>query len=83
MHINNPNGRYKALLKKIYTIIKQKYDGDRERSDEIIDLAKSFRTMIVKKKINRKVIDFVDVRRELDADTYYDRDLLQNGYRAI
>lgn len=81
--INKPNGSHNAFLKKVYPIIKSMYDGDRERADEIIDLAKSFRTMIVKKKINRKVIDFVDVNRELDSDTYYDNDLLQNGYRAI
>lgn len=81
--INRPNGSHNAFLKKVYPIIKSMYDGDREKADEIIDLAKSFRTMIVKKKINRKVIDFVDVRRELDAEMYYDRDLLQNGYRAI
>jgi hypothetical protein len=81
--INKPNGSHNAFLKKIYPIIKSMYDGDRDRADYIIDLAKSFRTMIVKRKINRKVIDFVDVRRELDAEMYYDRDLLQNGYRAI
>jgi hypothetical protein len=81
--INKPNGSHTAFLKKVKPIIKSMYDGDMDKVDEIMELSKEFRTMIVKKEINRKVIDFVDPLRSLDADTWYDQDLRTNGYRAI
>ena len=81
--INKPNGSHTAFLKKVYPIIKSMYEGDIAKTDEIIDLSKSFRKMIIAKKINRKVIDFVDVNRRLDAETHYDSDLRRNGSREI
>ena len=81
--INRPNGSHTIFLNKVKPIIKSMYDGDMDKVDEIMELSKEFRTMIVKKEINRKVIDFVDPLRSLDADTWYDQDLRTNGYRAI
>lgn len=79
--VNNPNGSYTSLLKKVTPIIKSMYAGDMDKVNEILDLAKAFRTMILTKKVNRKVLPFVDPRNDLDVQQYYDRDLQQNGYR--
>jgi len=79
--INNPNGSHNAFLKKVTPIIKSMYGGDMEKVATIIDLAKGFRKYMISGKVNRKVIDFVDPMRRLNADVSYDRDLLTNGYR--
>lgn len=81
--INKPNGSVASFLKKVTPIIKSMYSGDMDKTNEILDLGKAFSKMIKDKKINRQVIDFVDIHRNLDAETYYDRDLNRNGYRAI
>tara|TARA_R110002153_G_scaffold14451_1_gene52449 strand:+ start:4729 stop:5676 length:948 start_codon:yes stop_codon:yes gene_type:complete len=79
--INNPNGSHNSFLKKITPIIKSMYNGDDSKVDVILDLSKDFRKMILTNKLNRKVIDFCDPMRRLDAQKWYDRDLLTNGYR--
>jgi len=81
--INKPNGSVASFLKKVTPIIKSMYSGDMDKTNEILDLGKAFSKMIKDKKINRQVIEFVDIHRNLDAETYYDRDLNRNGYRAI
>ena len=56
------------------------YNGDMDKVNEKLTLAKSFRTMILKNKVNRDVINYVDPMRRLDASKWYDRDLNRNGY---
>ena len=78
--INNPNGSHSAFLKKVEPIVRSMYAGDTEKTKEIMTLAKSFRKMILTNKVNRDVINFVDPRRRLNAERFYDRDLMTNGY---
>ncbi len=79
--INNPNGNHNTFLKKITPIVKSMYNGDMDKVNEKFALAKSFRTMILKNKVNRDVINYVDPMRRLDARKWYDRDLIRNGHR--
>ena len=79
--INNPNGNHNTFLKKITPIVKSMYNGDMDKVNEKLALAKSFRTMILKNKVNRDVINYVDPMRRLDARKWYDRDLIRNGHR--
>lgn len=79
--INNPNGSHNAFLKRVTPIVKSMYNNDETKVAEIISLAKSFRKMIITHKVNRDVIPFCDPMRRLDAQKWYDRDLLRNGYR--
>jgi hypothetical protein len=81
--INNPNGSFNTFLKRITPIVKSMYNGDMDKVAEKFELAKHFRKMVLTNKVNRNVIDLVDPMRRLDAQMWYDRDLLRNGYRAI
>jgi hypothetical protein len=81
--INNPNGNHNTFLKKITPIIKSMYNGDMDKVNEKLELAKTFRKMILTNKVSRPIIDYVDPMRRLDAQKWYDRELLRNGYRAI
>ena len=81
--INNPNGNFNTFLKRITPIVKSMYNGDMDKVAEKFELAKHFRKMILTNKVNRNVIDLVDPMRRLDAQKWYDRELLRNGYRAI
>tara|TARA_R110000751_G_scaffold305898_1_gene423243 strand:+ start:1673 stop:2632 length:960 start_codon:yes stop_codon:yes gene_type:complete len=80
--INNPNGNHSAFLKRVAPIVKSMYAGDEAKTNEIIELSKSFRKMILTNKINREVLEFVDPMGRLNADLWYDRELLRNGYRG-
>ncbi len=80
--INKPNGSHNAFLNKVKPIIKSMYDGDMDKVEEILELSKAFRTMITTRKINRKVVEFVDPTRMVGS-IWYDQDLINNGYRAI
>ena len=79
--INNPNGSHNAFLRKVTPIIKSMYNGDMEMVEKKLSMAKSFRTMILKNKVNREVINYVDPMRRMDARKWYDRDLQRNGHR--
>jgi hypothetical protein len=79
--INNPNGSHNTFLKKVTPIVKSMYSNDESKVTEIMSLSKSFRKMIITHKVNRDVIAFCDPMRRLDAQKWYDRDLLTNGYR--
>jgi len=81
--INNPNGNFNTFLKRITPIVKSMYNGDMDKVAEKFELAKHFRKMVLTNKVNRNVIDLVDPMRRLDAQKWYDRELLRNGYRAI
>lgn len=79
--INNPNGNHNTFLKKVTPIVKSMYNGDMDKVNEKLELAKHFRTMLLKNKVNRDVINYVDPMRRLDPQKWYDRDLQRNGYR--
>lgn len=79
--VNRPNGSFSSFLKKVTPIVKSMYGGDMEKTNEVLELAKSFQKMINTKKVNRAVIPFIDPMNELNPDLYYDRDLISNGYR--
>lgn len=80
--INNPNGAHATLLKKVRPIVKSMYDGDEAKTDEILELAKHFNKYIKTGRLNRAIINFIDPMRVMDAESWYDRDLLRNGYRV-
>lgn len=44
---NNGGGKHETLLKKIRPIVLSMYEGDNEKCDKILDLARKFRTYIV------------------------------------
>jgi len=75
--INKPNGSHSALLKKLKPIINAMYEGDAEKVEMIMELSKAFRTMIIKRKINSKVVEWVDPRGCLER--YYDEELTRYG----
>ena len=81
--INNPNGSFSTLLKKVTPIIKSMYEGDMEKVNEILSISKSFRKMILTKKVNKEVIRYVDKFRQLDARVYYDRNVYTNNNNEI
>jgi hypothetical protein len=45
--VNKPNGSHEALLKTLEPIILSMYNGDRAKADEVIVLARMFRTFIL------------------------------------
>ena len=57
------------------------YNGDMEMVEKKLELSKSFRKMILKGKVNREVLNYVDPMRRLNETMWYDRDLLTNGSR--
>lgn len=63
--VNNPNGTYASFLRRVKPIIVMMYDGDVAKADEVMQLSKSFRKMLMTRKINRDVVDFVDRHRQL------------------
>lgn len=79
--VNNPNGSHASLLKKIRPIVKSMYNGNDEKTDEILALAKAFNKYFKTGKVNREIINHVDPMRRLDPATHYDRDLQRNGWR--
>tara|TARA_R110001606_G_scaffold219530_1_gene367344 strand:- start:34 stop:984 length:951 start_codon:yes stop_codon:yes gene_type:complete len=79
--INNPNGSHNSFLNKVMPIVKSMYNGDMEMVEQKMSMAKAFRTMIIKNKVNRDVINYVDPMRRMDARKWYDRDLQRNGSR--
>lgn len=76
--INKPNGSHTAFLKKVAPIINSMYEGDSEKVDMIMDLSKDFRKMILTKKINGKVVEWVD--RGGRFDHLYDSELSRRGF---
>jgi len=63
--VNNPNGKHSSLLRKLKPILMMMYNNDVQKVDEIIALAKSFRKMLMTRKINHDVQPFVDRDKEL------------------
>jgi len=58
--VNNPNGKHSSLLRKLKPILMMMYNNDVQKVDEILALAKSFRKMLMTRKINHDVQPFVD-----------------------
>jgi hypothetical protein len=46
--VNNPNGNFNSFLKKVTPIVKSMYNGDMDKVQEILSLAKSFQRYIDK-----------------------------------
>ena len=65
--INKPNGTYAGFIKKIKSILLYMYDGNEAKVDEIINLSKSFRKMLMSGKINAEVVQWVDQYNRLSA----------------
>lgn len=65
--INKPNGTYAGFIKKIKSILLYMYDHNQAKVDEIVNLSKSFRKMLMTGKINAEVVQWVDQYNRLSA----------------
>ena len=63
--VNNPNGKHSSLLRKLKPILMMMYNNDEQKVAEILALAKSFRKMLMTRKINHDVQPFVDREQKL------------------
>lgn len=79
--VNNPNGSFATLLKKVTPIIKSMYGGNMAKVNEVLDLAKAFNKYLKTGRVNREVINYIDPMRRLDPASNYDNDLIRNGWR--
>lgn len=57
--VNNPTGTHEAFLRKIKPIILSMYNGDEEKTKQILSLSKEFRTYILKGDISDAVREFI------------------------
>lgn len=57
--VNNPNGLHENFLKKIAPIIVSMYNGQTEKADEILKLARHFQKFILKGTIDPKIQEFL------------------------
>jgi len=68
---NKPNGSHAHFLKKITPIIVSMYEGDMDKVNMIMSLAKSFRTMLVTKKINADVKQWINPNDDVYLIDYH------------
>lgn len=57
--VNSPNRSHSSFLKRIEPIILSMYNGDKEKTDEILQLSKSFQNFINKNKISDDIKPFL------------------------
>lgn len=57
--VNNPNGSHETFLKKIKPIIVSMYNGQTEKADEILKLARHFQKFINKGTIDPEIQEFL------------------------
>ena len=74
--VNNPDGKHSSLLRKLKPILMMMYNNDEQKVAEILALAKSFRKMLMTRKINHHVQPFVD--RDQRLTSLYTRSLRQD-----
>ena len=65
--VNNPNGKHSSLLRRLKPILMMMYNNDEQKVAEILSLAKSFRKMLMTRKINHDVQPFVDRDQRLTS----------------
>jgi hypothetical protein len=56
--VNNPNGTFNALLKRLKPIIMSMYDYDEQKVAKLFELAKHFRRMVLTGKIDQHVAPY-------------------------
>ena len=74
--MNNPDGKHSSLLRKLNPTLMMMYNNDEQKVAEILALAKSFRKMLMTRKINHDVQPFVD--RDQRLTSLYTRSLRQD-----
>jgi hypothetical protein len=57
--VNNPTGTHDSFLRKIKPIVLSMYNGDEEKTKQILSLSKEFRTYILRGDISDKVREFI------------------------
>jgi hypothetical protein len=57
--VNKPNGSHEAFLKTIRPIIKSMYNGDEEKTNEILELARHFRKFILTGTIHESIQQYL------------------------
>ena len=58
--VNKPNGSHEAFLKTISPIIVSMYNGDTDKANEVLSLAKHFRTYILKGEIHQDIATYLN-----------------------
>jgi hypothetical protein len=57
--VNKPNGSHDGFLKTIKPIIVSMYNGDTEKSEEVLRLSKLFRAYILKGEVNQDIASYL------------------------
>jgi hypothetical protein len=57
--VNNPNGSHEALLKRLAPIVLSMYNGDAEKSNNVLALAKHFRKFILSGEIHQDIAQYL------------------------
>lgn len=57
--VNNPNGSYETLLKKLRPVILSMYNGNVDKVNEVIDLSRHFRKFILTGTIHPSIAEFL------------------------
>lgn len=57
--INNPNGSHDVFLKRVFPIILSMYNGDSDKANEVVNLAKHFRKFILSGEIHQDIAQYL------------------------
>lgn len=57
--VNKPNGSHEAFLKTITPIVVSMYNGDTDKANEVLRLAKLFRTYILKGEVHQDIVRYL------------------------
>lgn len=57
--VNNPNGSHESLLKRLAPIVLSMYNGDAEKSNNVLALAKHFRKFILSGEIHQDIATYL------------------------
>ena len=61
--VNNPSGSHETLLKRLRPIVLSMYNGEVEKADEVIELARHFRKFILTGQVHPSIAQFVSAPR--------------------
>lgn len=57
--INNPNGSHDSFLKRVFPIILSMYNGDNDKANEVLSLAKHFQKFILTGQIHQDIATYL------------------------
>jgi len=65
--INKPNARFSSFLGKCRPILMRMYSNNRQKVEEVMELAVEFQTMLNQGRVSRRILDYVPRIREVDG----------------